>query len=133
MKTTKEKIEVMQAYDRGEKIEFMDCRREWKDVYEPIWDWVHCDYRVKPKNSYVPFHTPEEFLTEYRKHGDGLISIDDNGALKAHDISISPDGSVYEHGENQWTSTCEYIGDLKDLFEDFKMADGTPCGKEIEL
>ena len=133
MKTTKEMIEVMQAYEIGEQIEFMDCSREWKDTTNPIWDWARYDYRVKPKKSYVQFETAEEFLAAQREHGDGLISIDDNGVVKAHDISISPDGSVYEHGENQWTSTCEYIGDLKDLFEDFKFADGTPCGKEIEL
>ena len=133
MKTTKEMIEVMQAYDRGEQIEcFNDDYEHWKDVGSPIWDWLHNDYRVN-KKVYVPFDTAEEFFEAQRKHGDGLISIDDNGVVKAHDISISPDGSVYEHGENQWTSTCEYIGDLKDLFEDFKMADGTPCGREVEV
>ena len=133
MKTIKEMIDVMKAYERGEQIEcFNDYYKQWKDVDSPIWDWLHNEYRVKPKKSYVPFDTAEEFLDAQREHGDGLISIDDNGVVKAHDISISPDGSVYEHGENQWTSTCEYIGDLKDLFEDFKMADGTPCGKEVE-
>ena len=130
MKTTKEMIEVMQAYERGEQIEFMDCSRKWKDTTNPIWDWIRYDYRVKPKKKFVPFDTAEEFLTALRKHGgDGLISIED-GVIKANYISVSPDGSVYEHKENQWTSDCEYIGNLKDLFEDFKMADGTPCGKE---
>ena len=134
MKTTKEMIEVMQAYERGEQIEAF-YNGVWEDIYIPEWSWGLRDYRVKPKPNkmYVPFDTAEEFLEAQREHGDGLIGIDDNGVVKAHDISISPDGSVYEHGENQWTSTCEYIGDLKDLFEDFKMADGTPCGKEVEL
>ena len=131
MKTIKEMIEVMQAYDRGEMIECFNDE-QWKYVKNPVWDWLHNDYRVKTKK-YVPFDTAEEFLAAQRKHGDGLISIDDNGVIKAHDISISQDGSVYEHKENQWTSDCEYIGNLKDLFEDFKMADGTPCGKEVEL
>ena len=132
MKTTKEMIDVMQAYNRGEQIEAC-YNGVLVDIYIPEWSWGVRDYRVKPKTKYVPFDTAEEFLEAQREHGDGLISIDDNGVVKAHDISISPDGSVYEHGENQWTSTCEYIGDLKDLFEDFKFADGTPCGKEIEL
>ena len=131
MKTIKEMIEVMQAYDRGEMIECFNDE-QWKSVKNPVWDWLHNDYRVKTKK-YVPFDTAEEFLAAQRKHGDGLISIDDNGVIKAHDISISQDGSAYEHKENQWTSDCEYIGNLKDLFEDFKMADGTPCGKEVEL
>ena len=131
MKTTKEMIEVMQAYERGEQIECFNDGA-WKYVKNPVWDWLHNNYRVKQKK-YVPFETAEEFLTAQRKHGDGLISIDDNGVIKAHDISISPDGSVYEHKENQWTSYCSYVGKLEDLFEDFKMADGTPCGKEVEL
>ena len=135
MKTTKEMIEVMQAYVRGEEIEeryFDESKDYWVACGTPIWDWNNFDYRVKPKTKYVPFDTAEEFLEAQREHGDGLISIDDNGVVKAHDISISPDGSVYEHGENQWTSTCEYVGDIKDLLEDYKFADGTPCGKEVE-
>lgn len=71
MKTTKEMIEVMQAYDRGEQIEcFNDDYERWKDVDSPIWDWLHNDYRVKP--NYVPFDTAEEFLAAYRKHGEFL-------------------------------------------------------------
>ena len=134
MKTTKEMIEVMQAYERGEQIQIkiLDINCIWEDTEHPYWNWAKCDYRVK-KNVYVPFETAEEFLAAQRKHGDGVISIDDNGVIKANDISISPDGSVYEHKENQWASDCEYIGNLKDLFEDFKMADGTPCGKEVSL
>ena len=61
MKTTKEMIEVMQAYDRGEQIECInDDYEQWKDVDSPIWDWMHNDYRVRPK--YAPFDTPYEFL-----------------------------------------------------------------------
>ena len=133
MKTTKEMIDVMQAYDRGEQIQLLNRCGIWVDIDMPEWSWGLRDYRVKPKKKYVPFETAEEFLEAQRKHGDGLISIDGDGVIKAHDISVSPDGSVYEHGENQWTSTCHYVGDLKDLFEYFKMADGTPCGKEVEL
>ena len=53
MKTTKEKIEIMQAYERGEKIEFKryDGKwqedKKWYDVCIPAWDWLHADYRVK--------------------------------------------------------------------------------------
>ena len=51
MKTTKEKIEIMQAYERGEQIQvssrYVDV---WKDIELPLFDWVNCNYRVKPKN-----------------------------------------------------------------------------------
>ena len=50
MKTTKEKIEIMQAYERGEQIQIYDsiCN-EWKDLKTPLWNWMNFDYRIKPK------------------------------------------------------------------------------------
>ena len=128
MKTTKEMIEVMQAYDRGEQIECFN-NMKWKDVKNPVWDWLHNDYRVKNK-VYVPFDTPEEFFEAQRKHGgDALITIED-GVLKKHDISVSLDGSVYDHIDD---GSVDYIGYFEDLLlEDYKFSDGTPCGKEVE-
>lgn len=128
MKTTKEMIEVMQAYDRGEKIE-SGYGGVWVDIDMPEWSWGLRDYRVKPK--YVPFETPEEFLTALRKHGDGLIRIYNDEVLKAHNISIRPDGCVYDHTEKEDGSDCSYVGYLQELFIEYKMADRTPCGKEI--
>ena len=128
MKTTKEMIEVMQAYDRGEKIE-SGYGGVWVDIDMPEWSWGLRDYRVKPK--YVPFETPEEFLTALRKHGDGLIRIYNDEVLKAHNISIRPDGCVYDHTEKEDGSECSYVGYLQELFVEYKMADRTPCGKEI--
>ena len=130
MKTTKEMIEVMQAYERGEQIQILDINGIWEDKEYPYWNWTQCDYRVKPKTKYVPFDTPEEFLAAQRAHGgDALITIED-GELKKHDISVSLDGSVYDHTDD---GDVDYIGKFEDLLlEDYKFADGTPCGKEVE-
>ena len=129
MKTTKEMIEVMQAYESGEQIECFNDE-EWKYVKNPVWDWLHNDYRVKNK-VYVPFDTAEEFFAAQRAHGgDALITITEDGVLKKHDISVSLDGSVYDHMDD---GDVDYIGECEDLlFEDYKFADGTPCGKEVE-
>ena len=129
MKTTKEMIEVMQAYVRGEQIECFNDE-QWKDVKNPVWDWLHNNYRVKQKK-YVPFDTAEEFLAAQRAHGgDALITITEDGVLKKHDISVSLDGSVYDHIDD---GDVDYIGEFEDLlFEDYKFADGTQCGKEVE-
>ena len=130
MKTTKEMIDVMQAYDRGEQVQLLNIDGNWEDKENPAWNWAKCDYRVKPKTRYVPFDTAEEFLAAQRAHGGDVISIDDGGALKAHDISVSLDGSVYDHIDD---GDVDYIGEFEDLlFEDYKFADGTPCGKEVE-
>lgn len=53
MSTTAEKIEVMQAFERGEAIE---CRQGfgWEGpVTSPSWDWSRIDYRIatKPKKT----------------------------------------------------------------------------------
>lgn len=59
MKTTAEKIAVMQAEVEGKPIQrkwthpgSRDC--EWQDIAgvgaEPLWDWPNFDYRVKPES-----------------------------------------------------------------------------------
>ena len=48
--TLKEKIEVMQAFERGEEVQvdkgYYGC---WALTKEPSWDWAKSDYRIKPK------------------------------------------------------------------------------------
>ena len=51
--TTAAKIAVMQAYLRGEEIEFsllFGFGRSWHSMegISPSWDWHNVDYRVKP-------------------------------------------------------------------------------------
>ena len=131
MKTTKEMIEVMQAYEEGAQIQIKPSyTTEWSDANFPWWNWSDFDYSVKQKK-YVPFDTAEEFLAAQRAHGgDALITITEDGVLKKHDISVSLDGSVYDHIDD---GDVDYIGEFEDLlFEDYKFADGTQCGKEVE-
>jgi len=48
--TTQEMIEVMQAYERGEEIEFRlaDCEDDrWAPTASPLWNWDNFEYRVK--------------------------------------------------------------------------------------
>lgn len=52
MKTTAEKIEVMQAFERGERIQVY--RNEttvsgWSDSHNPFWDWQIFNYRINPE------------------------------------------------------------------------------------
>lgn len=49
MTTLAEKIAVMQAFERGEKIETLITNGEWIEVSFPMWDWQDCDYRIAPK------------------------------------------------------------------------------------
>lgn len=125
MKTTKEMIEVMKAYDRGERIECFNDE-QWKDVNNPIWDWLHNDYRVKPKTKYVPFETAEQFLEAQRAHG---ININHIGASSKFLCFVSCDNKVmimdtlYKYKVNV---------DFRLLCDFYTFADGTPCGKEVK-
>lgn len=56
MKTTKEMIEVMQAFDDGTTIEFSNDNNGWLVATEtPGWNWRFSDYRIKqPYHQSVP-------------------------------------------------------------------------------
>ena len=127
MKTTKEMIEVMQAYERGERIEFYNGIT-WKDVNNPIWDWLHNDYRVKPKTKYVPFDTAEEFLAAQRKHGEIVRCKLDDELYHAYINSRNETILVCNYGH-----TGSIITNIVNMYDEYEFEDGTPCGKEVQL
>ena len=52
--TLREKIETMEAFERGEEIEAkakIDIAWDWVDL--PMWDWANKEYRIKPKPEQV--------------------------------------------------------------------------------
>ena len=134
MKTTKEMIEVMQAYLRGEKIEYRYGNTDWLECRVPIWNWNSIEYRVKPrqktrtKTKFLPFETVDEFLAAQREHGAIIKMIDDDRLLSAF---VRHDGSVLFVLPK---SICEkLLINVDNLFGKYEFADGTPCGKEVEV
>jgi hypothetical protein len=69
---TQEKIEVMQAFLRGEEIEFRWVNNnEWQKYpngSEPQWDWCKGEYRVKPK-----FQPPKELIIDFDEKGKVIV------------------------------------------------------------
>ena len=127
MKTTKEMIEVMQAYEEGAQIQIKPSyTTEWSDTNITWWNWSDFDYRVKPKKSYVPFLTPEEFLAAYRKHGEFIENKETGEKMNAY---VDKNGIVILSTALNCTYTFESLGTL---FGYYKFSDGTPCGKEVE-
>lgn len=124
MKTTKEMIEVMQAYLDGEQIEESIDQKVWFTC-EPIWNWAKCDYRVK-KKVYVPFDTAEEFLEAQRAHGIHVYF----GGSK-YGTHINANGGIMLSPSTYKLNVI--ITDLENIFVECKFLDGTPCGKEVEL
>lgn len=128
MKTTKEMIEVMQAFEGGEQIEVKGLNETdgWIETKEPWWDWYYLDYRVKPKKKYVPFDTAEEFFAAQRKHGRDIIAC---GELYANSyIDCYCNLFLYNGSE-----TNIFTFNFETLFEKCTFNDGTPCGKEVEV
>ena len=128
MKTTKEMIEVMQAYDRGEQIQLLDRLGNWVDIDMPEWSWGLRDNRVKPKKSYVPFHTAEEFLAAQRKHGENVRCKLDDELYHAYINNRAETILVSHYGR-----TCSITTNIVNMYDEYEFADGTPCGKEVEL
>jgi len=67
---TKEKIEIMQAYANGEKIEFKDPLTGWRKVKNPMWNWAKYEYRVKETFDFT--YPP----TVYRADSYGVAEIE---------------------------------------------------------
>ena len=44
-----EMIEVLQAYERGEQIEYRNDDRNWEIATHPSWSFKDFDYRIAPK------------------------------------------------------------------------------------
>ena len=127
MKTTKEMIEVMQAYDRGEQIEAC-YDGVWVDIYIPEWSWGLRDYRVKPKKKYIPFDTAEEFLAAQRKHGETVRYKIDDELYHVYINNRSETILVSHYGH-----TGSIMTNIVNMYDKYEFADGTPCGKEVEL
>ena len=52
--TLREKIEVMQAFERGEEVEHRDRLNDmWFASNFPAWNWKEFEYRIKPKPKQV--------------------------------------------------------------------------------
>lgn len=49
MTTTAEKIAVMQAFERGEKVDYRAQFGLWTPAPDPSWNWGACEYRVAHK------------------------------------------------------------------------------------
>ena len=128
--TTKEMIEVMQACERGEQIEYrmktIPENNEWDTMtQEPEWNWSDFDYRIKPKHIYCPYKNAAEFLAAQKEHG---MNIKLNGhnyyglPLYITNILI---GIQWPQGDG---STVDIDVSYEELLRDYTWQDETPCG-----
>ena len=69
-----QKIEVMQAYARGEEIEVSDKGADdWSEIKCPLWDWNSFEYRVKP----IPGNFKKGDRVIFRQHEADTLMLQD--------------------------------------------------------
>lgn len=128
MKTTKDMIEVMQAYDRGEQIEY--CEREYPEHWDtccfpPNWDWEHFNYRVKVTPTYRPYENAQEFLQAQKEHGMYLKYY----KSKAYKLPLCVyDDSIEVKSEDNCGYTKGFMIQYATLSNYYLWHDNTPCG-----
>lgn len=63
-------ITILNAYLNGEEIKFRskDFNEEWKISKDPVFDFHHLKYRIKPKENYRPYINGNEAFTEIQEH-----------------------------------------------------------------
>lgn len=76
-KTIEEKIAIMQAFADGKEIEYLfGINQNWIKCHQPLWDWVHRDYRVKAlvPDSLDWSHVDRRFICHTRD-GNGTVCL----------------------------------------------------------
>lgn len=130
--TTKEMIEVMQAYEQGEQIEYRikDFMRddEWLSMpQKPEWNWAKFEYRVKIQPAYRPYKNIQELLQAQKEHG---MNIRLNGCNYCRLPLYITDTLIGVQCPQSDGSVVSIDVSYKDLLQDYTWQDGTPCGIE---
>lgn len=149
MKTTKEMIEVMQAYDEGKQIQYrLVHENEWTDwtrpwtikEYKISWDWSNFDYRIKPEvkePQYCPYESVDEMIEDYKERFNVNIQpyimptiwvqLRFDKFLKLPIIGYCNGGvRIGNKDDNDDWITFDY------LFDIYTYLDSSPCGKLVK-
>lgn len=132
-KTTKEKIEVMTAYEEGKNIICLNkygikqCTFDKSYGREPSWNWSSYDYQVYEEPKYRPYIDTEEMINDFCERsgakrsemGEPFIWVKDG---ESRILILSFEKDVV------WTANCRWT--MQELFETYVYCDGTPIGKK---
>lgn len=126
--TTKEKIAVMQAYVDGNKIQISEHGAEkWVDcLVDPSYDWVHCDYRVKPEEKYRPYKDYHEMVEDFcERFGVNCPKY----AMPLIWIKNKESDYVYMINAFQGYNSKDA---MENYFKNYTYLDGSSVGKKVE-
>ena len=117
----KEMMPIIQAYADGKTIQYRvyEEDNEWKDIDRPSFNDFPSEYRIKPEPNYRPFKNKEECWNEMLKHQPfGWVR-------RKIILSIC---LICKVGDNNLIHVDSAYRDLKEVFQDFEFADGSPFG-----
>lgn len=140
--TTKEKVEVMQAYLDGEQIQTRNnlfknnlLKSDWVDItIEPSWDWIINDYRIKPedkKPTYRPYEDTCEMIADYKERFNIDVPCYTNPLIWVR----WKDGNITKFitAFREYRVTIEEnTVSLDYMYEAYVYLDGSPVGKLVE-
>lgn len=127
MKTTKEKIAVMQAHLDGKIIQScMICSSNqsiWLDCPKPSWSWNCINYRVKPEPKSVPLTSAEDLVGK-------MVRAKKDSRWVRLICECRPD---YATGEMFVGLGCNGGKcSLQQLCDGYTFLDGSPCGTIVK-
>ena len=128
MSTIEQKIKVMQAFERGEKIEWRakDYLR-WYTCDNPLWNWDMHEYRIAPESEQVE----NEPVCEWVK-ADGANYL----RQKWHKDYVAVEGDkLYTTPQPDRTAELEQlrqrVAELEKELSEVRKADGESAAREI--
>lgn len=131
MKTIKEMIAIMAAYDAGKTIQEGAPGNKiypgWIDVKQPSWNWKDRDYRVKPESRYRPYENAQEFLAAQKLHGPMIF---DPQCDNYHSVNVVYNNSISIHLDFVPLISDNIQFDL--LLNSYNWQDGSKCGIKEE-
>lgn len=120
--TTREMIEVMEAFKRGEKIEFSRVYTDdWRDIGSPNWNWDQYKYRISHKYKVEEvepkFKRGDIIVNKYTCDGTPLNR--DSDFLIVQDIDLSKEKyEIYDRGLAVFK-----FSDIEEIDEDYLNVD----------
>jgi len=135
--TTKEMIEVMQAYADGKGIERRckhDLSEKWEDAKDPGWNWNLFDYRIKPEKAeprYRPYKDTDEMIADWDKRCNANTHWPEYGmpVIWVKD-TIGYKHLLVDYGDATVETSYEKLS-MSELLKGYTYLDGSPCGKEV--
>lgn len=127
IKTIKEMVEVMEAFEDGKKIQLRNrFINIWVDTEYPIWDWSTCEYRIKPEPTYRPYKSVDEMVEDFDKR------FPYQHERRKYTMPLIWVKNKFTKTVALYNSFCDDVDCLKSEFEWNEYLDGTPFGKLVE-